>query len=76
MDTLTQIITALNALSPLGLAGLLGFIIYKLIQGNRQLKSVQDNHLHELPEIAETLRRVEAAQTAAFVKMITLLENR
>lgn len=74
LEMLKTVVETLNMLSPLGLAAGLGFIIWKLIEGNNSLETVKTNHLHPLPEITETLRRMESAQTVAFTKMITLLE--
>jgi hypothetical protein len=75
-EPLKQLVDTFNALSPLGLAGLLAFIIYKLIEGNKRLKTVQTNHLHELPEMAETLRRIELNQAKSFTEIVTLLKSR
>lgn len=59
METLKTVVDVLNSLSPLGLAGLLGFIIYKLIQNDKSLETVKYNHLHPLPEMAASLERIE-----------------
>ncbi len=70
METLKGLIELFNSLSPLGLAGLLGFIIYKLIEGNKsltsmsadstsRLESIASNHLHGLPEMTASLERIE-----------------
>lgn len=59
METLKTVIEVLNSLSPLGLAGLLGFIIWKLVQSGRSLDAVKENHLHPLPEMVATLERIE-----------------
>ncbi len=86
MDVLLDLLKTLNSLSPLAVIALLGVVIYKLVGGNKSLTSISEdsssklneiatNHLHELPDMAETLRRIESQQTAAFAKMITLLEN-
>ena len=60
MAELAAFLTLLNSLSPLAVIGLLGTVIFLLVKGKthtaRELKVVQTNHLHELPEIAETLR--------------------
>lgn len=76
MDALFQL---LGKLSPAALLvalaliviGGLGYIIYMLVrQGQTNaaaMLALQSNHLHELPEMAETLRRMEQKQDAATV---------
>ena len=63
MEPLLEFLKTLNSLSPLAVIALLGTIIFMLVKGKtasaEKLKEVQENHLHELPEIAETLRRIE-----------------
>jgi hypothetical protein len=87
MDSLLELLKTLNTLSPLAVIALLGVVIYKLVGGNKSLTSLSEdsssrlneiatNHLHELPDMAETLRRIEKQQTESFTKMITLLENK
>ena len=78
MDELLKILTGI---SPLGLAGLLAFILYTQLKKNKeraeiydddgnkidllfiwkQIQLIQDNHLHDLPEMNETLKRIETA---------------
>lgn len=72
METLISFLQTLNSLSPLAVIALLGTIIF--IQVKRQpsadaVAEIKDNHLHELPDIAETLRRIEAALQRQEVKM-------
>lgn len=59
LQTLKTAIELLNTLSPIGLAGLLGFILWKQIQNNKTVVAVKDNHLHELPEMSASLGRIE-----------------
>lgn len=61
---IVAILQALLGMSPLAIIGLLGTIIFMMVkQGKwsteKSVKEIQNNHLHELPEIAETLRRIE-----------------
>ncbi len=53
---MADLVTALNALTPLGLAGGLAYIIYVLAKQKKQVSNLQTNHLHELPEMAADLR--------------------
>lgn len=74
MDSIIEFLKLLNSLSPLAVIGLLGTVIFMLVTGKtkagEKLKEVQDNHLHELPEIAETLRRIESKldQDLSYIK--------
>ncbi len=56
---MTLFINALNSLTPLGLAGLLGVVIYLQVRNQTKVKTITENHLHGLPEMAESLRRIE-----------------
>jgi hypothetical protein len=60
METLITFLTTLNSLSPLAVIALLGTIIFLLVKGKTaadgKVDTIASNHLHELPEIAETLR--------------------
>lgn len=51
-----DIIHALNSLTPLGLAGGLGYVIYLLVKNQRKVHQIGANHLHELPQIASDIR--------------------
>ena len=70
MEALTEFLQLLNSLSPLAVIALLGTVIFMLVTGKTkagaQIKEVQNNHLHELPEIAETLRRIELKMSEDF----------
>lgn len=65
-DSLIALLNALNALSPLAVIALLGTIIYMQVKNHKQVETVKHNDLHELPEIAETLRRIEVSMTDNF----------
>lgn len=54
---MAEVIHALNALTPLGLAGGLAYVIFLLVRNQRRLTS---NHLHDLPDMAQALIRIEA----------------
>lgn len=59
MDTLLDAIKALNSLSPLGVIGLLSYIIYKQQQSHTQVASLKTNDLHEMPELVAAVQRIE-----------------
>lgn len=62
MEDLFSIVESLNALSPLGLAAGLAYIIYMQIKAQRGQNKIASNHLHPLPEMNETLKRIEENQ--------------
>jgi hypothetical protein len=62
IDSLISLLNTLNTASPIAIIGLLGSIIWLLVQNDSKhgatLKKIQTNDLHELPAMAETLRQV------------------
>lgn len=63
-----EMFKALGNLSPVGIIGLLAYIIYQLVNAKKStevvadnLASVKDNHLHDLPEMLEILRSMQAS---------------
>lgn len=73
MSELFSLLTMLNSLSPLAVIALLGIVIYTLITNHKEIK---ENDLHAMPDILETLQRIEVAQTAAFSTIIAKLNGR
>lgn len=80
MDSVIEIIKTLNTLSPLGVIALLALVLFYQAKNNKAavdssktLHTVRTNDLHELPEIAETLRRIEVTQSQAFATIIARL---
>ena len=63
METLVSLLAALNSLTPLAIVGLLAIIIFMLVrqksETDTKLVSISDNHLSGLPEMQETLHRIE-----------------
>lgn len=55
------IVTGLNMLTPLGLAAGMAFIIYQFVAKKGSVKLISDNHLSGLPEMSDTLIRIEAS---------------
>lgn len=62
MDVVVELLKTLNDLSPLAIIGLLGTVIFLLVKGktaaDSKVETIATNHLHELPEIMETLREM------------------
>jgi hypothetical protein len=79
MDALITFLNTLNSLSPLAIIGLLGTVIFMLVKGKtasaKALHTVQTNHLHELPEIAETSRRISEVLTRIETKLDFILRD-
>lgn len=76
-DVILEILKAANNLTPLGVTGLLAGTFWYLLRFGRgthkKLDTLTDNHLHELPSIAEniraiaeTLQRMEIKQAEEF----------
>lgn len=59
MDTLVMLLEALNKATPLGIAALLGLILFYQTKNRKSILEVSDNHLSGLPDMIEALRRIE-----------------
>ena len=74
MESLMSLLTLLNSLSPLAVIGLLAVIIFMMVKGKTatdvSVESLKENHLHNLPEIADSLRRIETslAENFSYIK--------
>ena len=70
MVVVTELLTLLNTLSPLAVIALLAVIIYLLVKGKQEVSgkvsTISDNHLHDLPAMAETLQRIEVSLSENF----------
>jgi hypothetical protein len=55
MTELTDAITVVNSLSPLGLAAMLAYIIYQLVNKRGTVRAISENHLSGLPDIQALL---------------------
>lgn len=58
-DLMIELLTALNALTPLGLAALLALILWKTAGSHAQIRKIQENGFNG-SGIPEMLRRIEA----------------
>lgn len=63
METIIELLNTLNTLSPLAVIGLLGTVIFLLVKGktatDTKVETLTTNHLHDLPDMAESLKRIE-----------------
>lgn len=57
---MSELLTALNDMSPLAVIALLAYVVYLLVRNKKSVHSIATNHLHSLPEMAATLERIEA----------------
>lgn len=73
MDAIIEFLNTLNSLSPLAVIGLLGTVIYMLVKGrtatDAKVETIASNHLHDLPEAVDILRRMEATLQRIEVRM-------
>lgn len=62
MEEIISLFTALNSLTPLAIIGLLGTVIFLLVKGKtatgRKVEAIANNHLHDLPELVELVRKM------------------
>lgn len=56
-----ELLNTLNGLSPLAVIALLGLVIYLLVQQRKTTHEISGNHLSGLPEMHETLRRIDGS---------------
>lgn len=63
MDALTELLKVVNSFSPIGVAALLGLVLFYQVKNAKKSEDSFDvlasNHLHDLPMILETLQRME-----------------
>jgi hypothetical protein len=67
MELLTSLLTAANSMTPLGLAALLGVVIFLQVKNQRAVMAnqkgvaeISGNHLSGLPDMANDLRDIKA----------------
>jgi hypothetical protein len=75
-ESLISLLQTLNSLSPLAIIGLLGTVIYLMVYKQptaQDFHRLTTNDLHELPQIAETLRRMEVSMQENFAYIIARL---
>ncbi len=78
VESLVVLLETLNTLSPLAVIGLLAVIIYVMVYKqptNRDFHKLTSNDLHELPEMAETLRRIEINMSQNFATILERLHT-
>ena len=87
MAELIAFLTLLNSLTPLGIIALLTLVLFYQARNNHiasetaekaalVAKKMSTNDLHDLPEIAETLRRMEVSMERYFALIIATLNRK
>lgn len=76
MEWIVSIVGAANALTPLGIIGLLVMILLLQARNKKDVAAISNNHLSGLPEIAETLRRIEVKMGEEFSYIRAKLNGR
>ena len=79
VESLVDLLKTLNTLSPLAVIGLLATVIYVMVYkqpSNRDFHKLTTNDLHYLPEMSETLRRIEVSMSENFAILRALLDRR
>lgn len=75
-----EILSLLNTISPLGLAGLLALVLYQMAGHAKRLDVIRENDMHELSEILREVKgiliRMEERQIAAIAVMTERLPAR
>ena len=73
MDIIISLLATLNSLSPLAVIALLGLIIFMMVKAKTDTSAVDQkvtdlgtNHLHCMPEMLETLQRIEVKMGEEF----------
>lgn len=66
MESLIGFFASLNSLSPLAVIALLALVLFYQAKNKKTMTEVTDNHLHGLPEMAETLQRIEVLLNREF----------
>ena len=66
MELLIQLLATLNSMTPLAVIALLGLVIFLQVKNQKKIGKIEDNDLHDLPEMAETLQRIEVMLSKEF----------
>lgn len=54
-----ELLKTLSNMSPLGVIALLGYVVYLLVKNSKAVESVSNNHLSGLPDMEDSLKRIE-----------------
>ena len=59
IELLERAIHTFNDLTPLGVIGILAYVVYLLVGKKGPVKTLGTNHLHSMPDIVASLARME-----------------
>ena len=79
IESIITLLNTLNTLSPLAVIGLLAVIIYVIVYrqpSKQELNVIKTNDLHYLPEMADSLQRIEVNMRENFAYIRATLERR
>lgn len=68
-----HLLEILKDFSPMATIALALVIIYQLTKGDKKISTIKDNHLHDLPEMKNTLDRLERKSDETNREVIRLL---
>ena len=75
-DAIIALLTTLNTLSPLAVIALLALVLFYQGKNDRKLHVMKTNDLHHLPEVVETLQRIEVNMERNFATVIAKLNGK
>jgi hypothetical protein len=79
MQELKEFVNVFNSISPLAIIGGMVYtgilILKKLSAVSTATKNITENHLHDLPEIVETLREIKLQQAAGYAAILGQLSD-
>jgi len=76
MTEFMELLKALNSVTPLGLTVLALLIIMLQVRQSSRVQKIETNDLHNLPEMAETLQRIEVVLNREFSYLRARLNGR
>ena len=69
VESLIELLNTLNGMSPLAVIALLAVILYRQTQSHRQVTTLKNNDLHEMPDLVAEVRIISATLQRIEVKM-------
>lgn len=75
-DALIALLNVLNTLSPLAVIALLALVLFYQARNEKKLHVMKTNDLHHLPEVVETLQRIEVSMERNFAVILSKLNGR
>lgn len=79
IESLTELLKTLSTLSPIAVIALLATVLYVVVRkqpSTEDFRRLTTNDLHELPEMAATLRRIEVTLSDNFAHLRAMVDRR